>query len=1387
VWAQHAPEHFANRAAIVSAELARLQGRYLDAESLYEEAIRLTREHRFVQNEGITNELAARFYAARGLNTIADENLRSARNCYLRWGADGKVRYLEQLHPQLRDKRGPLLLTSTVEARQEQLDFETVVKMSQTLSGEIVLDRLIETLMQIALEHAGAERGLLVLARNGKQRIEAEAATGREKMVRLTGVSPTSSELPDSILQHVVRTRESVMLDDVCAPNPFSEDPYIGQQHPRSLLCLALVKQTMLIGVLYLENRLASHVFTPARYSVLSLLSSQAAISLDNARLYAELTAENVERRRTDDALRREVLERQRAEQVARMEAMRFRGFFDLPLIGMAVTSPERRFLEVNDKLCQIVGYPREELIGRDWASITHPDDLAGNLALLEDVMTGTTNTYSMDKRYIHRDGHLVYVGISVCCVRRADGPADHFVLTVQDVTARYRVQGQLQTTEAHLKHAQQVVQIASYEAYPPEFFATVWSKELRDIFGLQPDAPIPGRDEYIERFVHADDRPYLREALRGRGKADRRSLLEYRIVRPDNTVRYIQTVADPVKDESGRVVQLVGTILDITERKLSTERLELQTALLDRLFQSVAEATVLLDLDDCVLRANTEFTRMFGYTAEQAVGRRINDLVVPAERMAEAAALSSNLANGQMCNAESLRRRADGSCLQVSILGAPISSGGRQIASYAIYRDITERKRVEQALRESEERFALAVAGANVGIFDWDLTTDRLFLSVRAQELFGLDSGEPWRSRAEWSKVFRPIADDMDLNRRAIRAHLAGETPACDVEYRLMLPSGDCRWFRHRGLASRDATGKPYRMAGSIEDITERKLAEWEMIRVRDLHAALSETNRAIIHIREPRALFEEVCRVAVEFGHFCQVWAGLLNEETGWIDVLGPRGPASSEFPSVRVSIDPNIPEGRGYSGAVLREGRHYVVNDYFADPRVAPWAKQSRAAGIKSMVTLPLKRHGRTVGVLSVHADEIDYFTPDLVRLLDEITMSVSFALEYMEREALRAEAESELRKSEARFRSLTELSSDWYWEQDENMRFTYLSSLFHDLTGYSPADSIGKARWELENIAPVSSSWDEHKALLDARRPFRDLELRRVTQDGAVRYLSISGAPVFDQQGRFRGYEGVGRNMTERKRVEEALHQAQAELAHVARVTSLGALTASIAHEVNQPLTGIINNAGTCLRMLNADPPNIEGARETTRRTLRDGNRAAEVITRLRALFAKKDPVIDAVDLNEATREVIAMSSAELQRGRVAARLELADDLSAVAGDRVQLQQVILNLVLNATDAMSAVEDRPRQLVIKTERDQGDQVRLSVQDAGVGLDPGSMDNLFDAFYSTKPDGMGIGLSVSRSIIERHHGRLWAEPNRGPGATFSFAIPYATEDAAHAAGNS
>jgi predicted ATPase/GAF domain-containing protein len=289
IWAKNCPENFENRAALVGAEIARIEGRVLDAEGLYEKAIRSARANGFIHNEAVAYEVAVRFYVARGFDKIADAYLREARYGYLRWGADGKVKQLDQLYPQLTKEASPLGPTTTIVAPVESLDLATVIKVSQAISGEIILEKLIDTLMRVAVEHAGAERGLLILPRGIDYRIEAEARIdGAAPNVHLRNEPVEADRLPESILHFVVRTKESVILHDASTANGFSADPYFVQHHPRSILCLPLINQTKLAGVLYLENKLTPHVFTGARIAVLQIIASQAAISLTNSHLYRE-------------------------------------------------------------------------------------------------------------------------------------------------------------------------------------------------------------------------------------------------------------------------------------------------------------------------------------------------------------------------------------------------------------------------------------------------------------------------------------------------------------------------------------------------------------------------------------------------------------------------------------------------------------------------------------------------------------------------------------------------------------------------------------------------------------------------------------------------------------------------------------------------------------------------------------------------------------------------------------------------------------------------------------------------------------------------------------------------------------------------------------------
>jgi signal transduction histidine kinase len=383
-----------------------------------------------------------------------------------------------------------------------------------------------------------------------------------------------------------------------------------------------------------------------------------------------------------------------------------------------------------------------------------------------------------------------------------------------------------------------------------------------------------------------------------------------------------------------------------------------------------------------------------------------------------------------------------------------------------------------------------------------------------------------------------------------------------------------------------------------------------------------------------------------------------------------------------------------------------------------------------------------------------------------------MALTFGLTVHLGQRARAQAVA-LRRSEAFLAEAQRLSStgsfSWCVATDEITWSEQLYRIFEFHQGVRVTLDLIRTRVHPEDIPSL------HDAIGRARSTgsFIEYELRLQMSDYSIKYLHMVAHATRGKDNQLE-YIGAVQDVTQGRASAEALGKVRSELSRVSRVTSLGVLTASIAHEVNQPLSGIITNAGTCLRMLATDPPNLDGARETARRTIRDGNRASDLVKRLRALFGTKDAITERLDLNEATREVIAMSLSRLQSNRVILRSELADDLPPITGDRVQLQQVILNLLRNASDAMSDVQDRPRQLVIRTEREEGDRVRVTVQDTGVGLEPQGADRLFEAFYTTKSGGMGIGLSVSRSIIESHQGRLWAAPNDGPGATFSFSIP-------------
>jgi PAS domain S-box-containing protein len=394
--------------------------------------------------------------------------------------------------------------------------------------------------------------------------------------------------------------------------------------------------------------------------------------------------------------------------------------------------------------------------------------------------------------------------------------------------------------------------------------------------------------------------------------------------------------------------------------------------------------------------------------------------------------------------------------------------------------------------------------------------------------------------------------------------------------------------------------------------------------------------------------------------------------------------------------------------------------------------------------------------------------------ITSLVDRRFSAQTTALE--ESELLHRELEKvvdELKKSEDRLRVLIETIPALAWTSLADGSNDFVNRRWLEYTGVSLEQMQCAGTTTPFHPEDVDEYLDKWRSALATGETFENEARVRRAADGEYRWFLIRGLPLRDVRGNIVKWYGTMTDIEDRKRAEEALRKANADLAHITRVMTMGEFAASIAHEVSQPLSAVVTNAEASLRWLAGRPPNIEKACEAVGRIVRDGKRTGEVIAQIRALCRKSGIKRQRLDMNEAIEEILALAQGELRTKRVALRADLATRLSPVLGDRVQLQQVVLNLVMNGIEAMSSVQDRPRELVIRTQEGEDDQIVVTVEDSGTGLDPKITEQIFDAFYTTKDEGMGMGLSISRSIVQDHGGRLWATTNEGPGATFQFTL--------------
>ncbi|MBA2920670.1 PAS domain-containing protein [Sphingomonas sp. MAH-20] len=765
---------------------------------------------------------------------------------------------------------------------------------------------------------------------------------------------------------------------------------------------------------------------------------------------------------------------------------------------------------------------------------------------------------------------------------------------------------------------------------------------------------------------------------------------------------------------------------IEIGQRRQAEEALRASELSANSLIENIPGLVAVLTPDGRVERVNRQIMDYCGQSLEELRDWGTNGTVHPEDMPHVAQIFGGSIASGIPYDIEQRLRRFDGEYRWFANRGRPLrDEAGRIVAWHVLLSDIDDRRRAEQALATSERNLRVTID--SIPALAWSARADGTadFFNQHYLNYVGLSEEDvrDW----QWTRVIHP--DDLDTLARAWESFRAVGRGGV-TEARVRRYDGEYRWFSFRTNPLLE-DGKVVKWYGVNTEIEDRKRTEDELAarerKLREAHDHLSQAQRLshtgsfTTHVNADR-----------------HVWSDELYR----ILEHNPEEP-----PTFRVFRDRIHGDDRPRFDASFRQSLDTQTNFDEVFRIITP--------------------RGNTKFLHAVaHFAREDGDGPIVIGSIQDITET--------------KHVEEELRRSEYLLAASERISQTG----------SFIWDLVNDTVVFSEQmRRVCEIDGNLEVVRPDLRSLyhpddlrlvDDKIARVSRGEQCPENEERLLMADGRIKYVSTAFRVVHHDDGR-RECFGVAQDVTRRRIAEDALDKVRSELAHVTRVTSLGELAASIAHEVNQPLSGIITNANTCVRLLAMDPPDVEGAIRTARRTIRDGNRASEVLSRLRGLFRKQDYLPESLNLNDAAQEVINICRHDLQRRGITMQFELDPGLPPIKGDRVQLQQVILNLVLNAADALEGVEDRPRQIAIRTEYSNKCAVQLAVADTGIGLQREDLASIFDAFYTTKPNGMGIGLSVSRSIVERHGGTLQASSNADAGSTFAFSIPFPSAAAA------
>ncbi len=843
-----------------------------------------------------------------------------------------------------------------------------------------------------------------------------------------------------------------------------------------------------------------------------------------------------------------------------------------------------------------------------------------------------------------------------------------------------------------------------------------------------------------------------------------------------------VQTRADgsefPV-EISARRVMIEGEpwrkliIRDITERLQAIEA----RARLATLIDNCRDGILSLELDGTVLTWNAGAEDIYGYSAEDMIGQSFW-VTVPGESSDPAIGVIAEFQAGrEFVRYEAIRTRKDGARIVVAVSVSPVRrSDGAVSGLFAMVRDITEQKRTDRALAVLSETSMAALRAA-----------DEANLCQRICEIVVGEGGY--------------LAADIALRSGGLDLGpiaRAGPTSDCGAALRLPLQSGAAEYGEIViGLPDNDSFG-PHETA-LLQKMAQDLAFGFSALRAREardrLRQSLEDTREELrrlnwaltAYVRSSTALMraddspdvmarvcEGIVEGIVEDGAYPLALVGLTTPGSAQIvQIAATAGSAIDYLEGMRLTWKPDTPESVGPIARAIRGGSPVIIEDFAKDPSLAPWRERAASYGLACLVTVPLKRENQIIGVLGVYASQTKAFGDKELDVFQQLAEEMVFAMSLEEGRRRLVLAEAERRKSDLRYRRLFESASDGILLASPRDGVLEVNPCLCGMVGFTRDELMGRRALEFLHPDDLAKG-HEIRRRHDVGDTYRgEIRLRR--RDGT--FLLTEVITAHDAEGFLIAFI---RDISERRRAEEALLEMRAEMARIARIASLGEMVATISHEINQPLTAIQNDSAAAMRWLVKTPPRIDEVEAAIKRIGRNSERTNAVIQRVRAFHVRSETVHANFDLNQAVMEVDSLTRLEQRAAEVEVEQDLASGLRPAHGDRVQILQVIVNMLVNAIQAVRPVSDRPRRITLRTGRDRSGMLRVQVEDNGVGLDPATAGRLFEPYFTTRKGGTGLGLAISRSIIDSHSGRIWAEPAPDRGTVFQFTIPEAIEDA-------